>query len=424
MSKFSSLGSLASALAPFAAGGAFFFGAGLIVAPAQQVYLSGPPPPSPVYYPEAPAQPPAADPLDQLLAPVALYPDPLISLILPAAAFPSDVAAAGAYLSQGGDPAQVDSQPWDPSVRSLAHYPEVVTWMAQNGPWTQTVGAAFVGQPAAVMDAIQRLRALAQAAGTLTDTPQQQVVLDGNYVEIEPAQPDVIYVPHYDPAVVFVDQPYYGYHGPFFTYGPAYGAGAWLTFGCNWGGGGVVIVGANYWHGNGGWWHPPGPGRVEFGASVGVRPWGFPANRTAPRAPAGWQGRAQIVSPRVIGGAPAQPPRSAFRNIRTRGPAAVAVVARNPGAFKGAPINRAIMTRSSGPTAPRAEAPARPAAARPPSYAAAPASHEERTNAEHMTTPANSRGSERAAPKGPTKAKPKPKPKPKPEKPKDDGHSH
>ena len=306
------------------------------------------------------------------MAPIALYPDPLISLILPAAAFPSDISAAGAYFGQGGDAAQVDVQPWDPSVRSLAHYPSVVTWMAQNGPWTQTVGSAFVSEPAEVMSAIQRLRELARAAGTLTDNPEQQVIVDGNYVEIEPAQPGLIYVPQYDPEVVFVDQPYAGFNGPFLAFGPAYGAGVWLTYGCNWRGGGIVIVDANYWHGGGGWWHPYGPGG-EFSASANFRAWSFPSNRPRPQAVGGWQSHAQLVQPHLVAGLPRHPPVSAFRNIQTRGPAAVAAVARNPAAFKGKPLNRAILSKApdsrakmeapgSRPVAPREQTGAKPTA--------------------------------------------------------------
>jgi hypothetical protein len=309
------------------------------------------------------------------MAPIALYPDPLISLILPAAAFPSDISAAGAYFGQGGDAGQVDVQPWDPSVRSLAHYPSVVTWMAQNGPWTQTVGSAFVSEPADVMNAIQRLRELARAAGTLADSPEQQVIVDGNYVEIEPAQPGVIYVPQYDPEVVFVDQPYYGFNGPFLAFGPAYGAGVWLTYGCNWRGGGIVIVDANYWHGGGGWWHPYGPGG-EFSASANFRAWSFPSNRPRPQAVGGWQSHAQLVQPHPVAGLPPHPPVSAFRNIQTRGPAAVAAVARNPAAFKGKPVNRAIISKApdsrakmespgSQPSAPRAQSGAKPSAQAP-----------------------------------------------------------
>ncbi|MGD1030618.1 MAG: DUF3300 domain-containing protein [Opitutaceae bacterium] len=370
----SSIPTGAGPLGRLAAGAALFLGACSPIAYLQvlaQVYVSASPP-APAYYPEGPAPQIVANPLDQLMAPIALYPDPLISLILPAATFPSDIAAAGAYLGQGGDPAQVDAQPWDPSVRSLAHYPSVVTWMAQNEPWTQTVGSEFVSQPAQVMTAIQRLRELARAAGTLADSRQQRVIVDGNFVEIEPAQPGVIYVPRYDPAVVFVDQPYYGFNGPFLTFGPAYNAGAWLTFGCNWGGGGIMIVDANYWHGGGGWWHPygPGPGGGEFSASANFRAWSYPASRPRPQAIAGWQSRSQSIQPHLVAGSPAQPPKSAFRNIRTRGPAAVAAVARNPAAFKGKPINNAIIAKSSNTPVQKGAPGNQSAAARPQAVAA------------------------------------------------------
>ena len=319
-------------------------------------------PPAPVPAP-APALAVAPNPLDQLMAPVALYPDPLISLLLPASTFPSDIASAGAYLSGGGNADQTDSQPWDESVKSLAHYPDVVKWMAQNAAWTQAVGAAFVAQPAEVMSAIQRLRELSRAAGTLTDSDEQRIVVEGNYVEIEPAQPNVLYVPRYDPAVVFVDQPYYGYHGPFFSYGPAYGAGAWLSFGCNWRGGGVLVVGPNYWNAGGGSWHPYRSG-VTVNVTVNVRAWNYPETRPVPRAPGGWQSQAGVIHPRLEAGLPAQPPQAAFRNIHTRGASAVAEVAAHPAAFRGKPLNMAIIARPPGSASAhpqlQAGAPARP----------------------------------------------------------------
>ncbi|MBC8010725.1 MAG: DUF3300 domain-containing protein, partial [Burkholderiales bacterium] len=88
--------------------------------------------------------------LDELLAPIALYPDPLVAIILPAATFPTDVVMAARYLKAGGDPEGIDDQSWDDSVKALARYPDVVKWMDENLAWTQQVGAAFVVQPAAV----------------------------------------------------------------------------------------------------------------------------------------------------------------------------------------------------------------------------------------------------------------------------------
>lgn len=171
--------------------------------------------------------------LDQLLAPIALYPDPLIALVLPAATMPNDISLAAQYLAADGDPAGIDAQPWDPSVKGLAHYPEVVKWMNDNLEWTRAVGAAFATQQSDVMRSIQQLRARARAAGTLVDTPQQQVDMEGDEIRVIPAQPDTIYVPEYDPDLVYGDAPE-GYAGPFISFGVGFPVGAWLGFQCDW----------------------------------------------------------------------------------------------------------------------------------------------------------------------------------------------
>jgi hypothetical protein len=200
------------------------------------------------------------DQLDQMLAPIALYPDPLVALILPASTFPADIASAAGYLASNGDPAGVDSQPWDPSVRGLAHYPDVLKWMNDNIDWTRTLGAAFAMQPSDVMKSVQQLRAKAKAAGTLTDTPQQQVDIEGDDIRIVPAQPDTIYVPQYDPGVVY-DVPE-GYGGPFITFGVGFPVGGWLGYQCDWDSYGIWVGpwsrGWGYrrdWSG-GSRWHP------------------------------------------------------------------------------------------------------------------------------------------------------------------------
>lgn len=172
--------------------------------------------------------------LDILLGPIALYPDALIALILPASTTPSDLVAAADYLNAGGDIAVVDSQPWEDSVHALARYPDVVKWMAENMTWSQQLGQAFSTQPAQVMNAIQRLRARARAAGTLVDTPQQRVIYEDTTIVIVPAQPDVIYVPYYDPAVVYAPRAYYSSPAVFFNYSRGYAAGWWLSFGVDW----------------------------------------------------------------------------------------------------------------------------------------------------------------------------------------------
>jgi hypothetical protein len=181
---------------------------------------------------QAPATQYAPEQLDQLVAPIALYPDPLVALILPASTAPSDVGQAAQYLASGGNPAGVDAQNWDPSVKALAHYPDVIKWMAANTDWMNTLGAAFSVQPTDVMKSVQQLRAKARAAGTLVDTPQQQVDMEGDDIRIVPAQPDTIYVPDYDPDVVY-DVPD-GYPGPFITFGVGFPVGPWLGFECDW----------------------------------------------------------------------------------------------------------------------------------------------------------------------------------------------
>ena len=171
--------------------------------------------------------------LNQLLAPIALYPDALIALILPASTVPSDLVLAARYISSNGDPAQVANQPWDDSVKSLVRYPDIVKWMDQNLEWTTQVGEAFLDQPADVMNTIQQLRAQAIAAGNLVDTPQQRIVKEESCIRIVPAEPEVIYVPRYDPEVVYV-QPYAPYLGPALTFGIGFAVGSWLNYDCDW----------------------------------------------------------------------------------------------------------------------------------------------------------------------------------------------
>jgi len=151
--------------------------------------------------------------LDQLMAPVALYPDSLLSQILMGATYPDDVAAAAkwsaAHSTESGDQAvkAVEGEAWDPSVKSLVAFPSVMDMMGRQPDWVKSVGDAFLAQPDAVMDSVQRLRVQAQKAGNLKSTPQQKVssstANDKTVVVIEPADPQVVYVPSYNPAVVY-----------------------------------------------------------------------------------------------------------------------------------------------------------------------------------------------------------------------------
>ncbi|MFA6961856.1 MAG: DUF3300 domain-containing protein [Opitutaceae bacterium] len=179
------------------------------------------------------AQPISPSALETLLGPIALYPDALIALILPASTAPSDVVLAARYLQAKRDPAAVENQSWGDSVKALVHYPDVVTWMDENLEWTQALGQAFVDQPTDVMNTVQRLRARAKEAGTLVSTPQQSVIDQSGTIVIVPAQPEIIYVPVYDPAVVYVRRTVWT-GGPFITFSFGYPIGDWFIYDCNW----------------------------------------------------------------------------------------------------------------------------------------------------------------------------------------------
>jgi hypothetical protein len=174
------------------------------------------------------AQDRSAAELDQMVGPIALYPDPLIAEILTASTFPSQIVEADRYVSQGGDPNQVDQQPWDASVQGLVHYPAVLKWLDDNIAWTTQLGQAFQSQQIDVMDSVQRLRAQAQNLGNLPSTAQETVSDDSGDIEIEPTDPEQMYVPDYQPGLIF-DQP-----GIYCTFGIALPVGVWLGYDWDW----------------------------------------------------------------------------------------------------------------------------------------------------------------------------------------------
>ena len=147
--------------------------------------------------------------LDQMLAPVALYPDALLSQVLMASTYPLEIVEAArwsrAHPGIQGDEAvrAVADKDWDPSVKSLLAFPNLLTRMDEQLDWTRRLGDAFLAQEGQVMDTVQQLRQRAQAAGNLTPDERQRVVADGGTIAIEPADPRVVYVPYYDPYVVY-----------------------------------------------------------------------------------------------------------------------------------------------------------------------------------------------------------------------------
>ncbi|HLN40745.1 MAG TPA: DUF3300 domain-containing protein [Xanthobacteraceae bacterium] len=217
-----------------------------------------------------PAQPAAAPAqqlltagqLDALVAPIALYPDALLSEILMAATYPLEVVEADRWASANknlqGDAlkAAIDKQNWDDSIKSLAATPDVLDMMSNKLDWTQQLGDAVLAQQPDVMDAIQRLRTKAQANNKLQSTSQQTVTTqqqDGRqYIYIAPTDPDELYVPYYDPSVVYgpwdyPDYPPYYWPPPAYigvgilatglAFGTGYALGRWASGGNRWGGG-------------------------------------------------------------------------------------------------------------------------------------------------------------------------------------------
>jgi len=187
--------------------------------------------------------------LDNLLSPIALYPDPLLAQLFVAATFPDQVEEAARYVRAYGQNG-VDDQNWDVSIRAIAHYPTVVEMMADKIDWTTSVGQAYVNQSTDVASSVQRLRHMARSAGNLPSSEQQEVLEHDNYIAITPYQPQYIYVPVYDPAIIYYRRPYWG---PAITFGIGFPIGAWLNLDFRWGyGGGWGGVYYTGWR-QGGW---------------------------------------------------------------------------------------------------------------------------------------------------------------------------
>jgi hypothetical protein len=233
------------------------------------VLLAAPPVPR-AQQPGANTQPFKPEELEQIVAPIALYPDPLVAQIFMASTYPLEVVQAARFakanpnLKDAALNEELKKQTWDDSVKALVSFPQVLEMMDSQLEWMQKLGDAVLAQQKDTMDAIQRLRAKAQTAGNLKSTEQQKVIVEQaegqpppqTVIRIEPASPDVIYVPTYNPAVVYGAWPYpayppYYYYPPYYPYG--YFATAAIAFGvgmlvggaiwggCNWGRGDIDI---------------------------------------------------------------------------------------------------------------------------------------------------------------------------------------
>jgi uncharacterized protein DUF3300 len=235
--------------------------------------------PVPIFAQGAPAQVYKQEELDQLLAPIALYPDDLLTLILIASTYPLEVVQAQRWATQNaslkGDAldAALDKQPWDNSVKSLVSFPDVLTMMSEKLDWTQKLGDVFLAQQKDVMDTVQGLRRKAAEAGNLQSTNEQEVTKEGDIIIIQPANPQVVYVPVYNPTVVYGVWWYPAYPPyPVYVYPPRPG----FTFtmgvviGSGWRGGGYY----NNWQGGTVNVYPPARPGVQppAGGRPGTRP--------------------------------------------------------------------------------------------------------------------------------------------------------
>ena len=224
--------------------------------------------------PQAAGQPVfSTEELDQMTAPIALYPDDLVAQILIASTYPLEVVQAERWVSDPANAAlkgdqlaaALESQTWDPSVKTLAPYPQVLKMMSEQLSWTQRLGDAVLAQQADVMASVQRLRKRAEGAGSLQTNEQQTVINQGgDTIVIQPTNPQTVYVPAYNPTVVYGTWPYPAYPPPYYppapAYYPGYALGTGLMFGlgvasiaaltdcCNsdWNGGSININSERY----------------------------------------------------------------------------------------------------------------------------------------------------------------------------------
>jgi hypothetical protein len=227
--------------------------------------------------------------LDQLLAPIALYPDALLSQTLMAATYPLEVVEAARWTqanpSLKGDAAvqAVKTKDWDVSVKSLVAFPQTLSMMNNNLDWTQKLGDAMIGQQKDVADSIQRLRAKAAAAGNLKTTPQQKVTTQtsgsNSAIVIEPANPELIYVPYYNPTWAYGPWPYPAYPPVYYPPPPNYGAAlaTGMMFGLGVAAGAAMFGGWHWGWSGGGWGASYTTVNVNRATSISVN--NFDANR-------------------------------------------------------------------------------------------------------------------------------------------------
>ena len=263
--------------------------------------------------------------LDALLAPIALYPDALLAQLLMAATYPVQIVQAQRWLDDAAHKSlsgaalekALQAENWDPSVKSLVPFPQVLAMMSTELDWTQQLGYAMATQEADVMASVQRLRLQAQSTGSLKSTPQQSVTQDGPTIIIQPTEPTTVYVPVYNPSVVYGAWPYPSYPPVYYPPPPGYVAGTALAAGLAFGAG-VAIVGGLWNVGYPNWrygninvnvnqWNSVNVNRTQI-SSANWRP---PAAQLPARGPVGHPGRPAGLPATAVGRPSVQVPRSA-----------------------------------------------------------------------------------------------------------------
>ena len=209
------------------------------------------PAPAAVPPPSAPPKLSEAD-LEALVAPIALYPDPLVATILPASVYPLEIVQAARFVADTNNLARLDEQPWDDNVKAVARVPDALKKLNDDLTWTMKLGEAFLAQDKDLMDAIQRLRLRAEKAGMLRTTEQQVVIVTNTIVEtavqqqvvivtntivqIVPSNPEIVYVPQYNPVYIYSPPPAYVYdpYAPVVTFAAGVAVGVWIGNSCDW----------------------------------------------------------------------------------------------------------------------------------------------------------------------------------------------
>jgi hypothetical protein len=316
----------------------------------QQGYGYGAQPNYPQQYEQPqpyPAQPQQqslnADQLEQMVAPIALDPDTLVAQILAASTYPQQVAQADQWLMAQGNasPYQIaggaDVQPWDPSVKALTAFPQVLDEMSRNEGWTAALGNAYYNQPQDVMQAIQVMRQRAQDAGTLQSSPQETVSYDQGNIMLAPPTPDMVYVPQYDPWTAYGDAvtPYPGFNllgaigsvfstigSGFLHFGPGIAMAAfnhtpfgWVSWALSWLTD-IISFGHSAWGTHSAavvdWGLPYGGPRAYLGVRAGYRGNAFAGYRGGYPAGRGYAGNGFASAPR-----PYHPEERGYETART-----------------------------------------------------------------------------------------------------------